>query len=536
MRSPSSRLAFQTVLVLALAALEVPAEETKFRTAFTASPTEQAVVVSGSITDMNGNPVTNCAVDVFHIASGIAYYEVNEQKQLMNPRSSPDPKGCFAIRMRYEFVTNAPPGGIRLAEGSDLASGLALCVFLPSQEPRLAGDKNGKTFTFSATTNTPNVNAGTLRTDQLLPLSGVAVRSHAVQAASEYGKTPIDLAKRERDSNIVSLPGSPSTTTSVQASTGSLAETSLSGSEFLSIKFFSSNQPTNVTAVPVPVSFRERDVDSIARRGASVVLTKRPISQPVLDALEKAGIKAIIGFNQKDIESGYYLVYIKQLANRPSVYGWCLDAESKVVIQATKAIHTLSMSYPTLPELPVAVTPEATRAEAGETLQPDKAESKSNGAASNAQTETVGVSTGQVVTVAIVPVCLSGVDKARNDITVQVAEKLTSNLISNGLFRVVSQQDVRAGFDKANLSVNDVTGKTLLDLDKAIPQHDVAVFLGPNPGKGGWYPVAVARSSDFVGKSMSIYLGSNDTPRLSVGDIAEEAQALMHPKSKDENR
>jgi hypothetical protein len=158
-------------------------------------------------------------------------------------------------------------------------------------------------------------------------------------------------------------------------------------------------------------------------------------------------------------------------------------------------------------------------------------------APSYGQTNEAPTTASKGTVVAVIPLCLAKIEEARNATTIKAAENLTAALGKETTLRVLTQKEVVAAFTKSQLSYKDVTDKNLDELDKALPPHDVVVFLGPHPGKGGWFRVAVARSSDFMGRSMSVYLGDQETVSLDAKTIMDDIKgALSAPKNTKEKK
>jgi hypothetical protein len=140
--------------------------------------------------------------------------------------------------------------------------------------------------------------------------------------------------------------------------------------------------------------------------------------------------------------------------------------------------------------------------------------------------------TGAKIRVAIVPLCLSAIPKSHNAQTQDYAAQITKVLADDPSYRVIPYADVAASLKRSGLSIADLTGSKFSDLQRALPPHDVVLFVGPHPGQGGWFPVRVAVDSDFegdaVGGSVSqVSLGSDDTlPPFNSAEAARLTKVI----------
>lgn len=134
--------------------------------------------------------------------------------------------------------------------------------------------------------------------------------------------------------------------------------------------------------------------------------------------------------------------------------------------------------------------------------------------------------------VAVVPLCFAKMGEARNANTIKAAQNLTADLGKQKGLRVLTQQQVIDGFTQSKLSYKDVTGKSLEQLDKALPAHDVDVFLGPRPSKVGLFRVGIMRSSDFMGRSLYLDLTDQATDSAEAKRIARAAKEVASVSGK----
>ena len=68
----------------------------------------------------------------------------------------------------------------------------------------------------------------------------------------------------------------------------------------------------------------DTQLNKVSSLKGDVVFTKRPISEADINNIHNHNLRVFVGFNKKDITSGYYLCYIFALAKNPAVLGWYL--------------------------------------------------------------------------------------------------------------------------------------------------------------------------------------------------------------------
>ncbi len=135
--------------------------------------------------------------------------------------------------------------------------------------------------------------------------------------------------------------------------------------------------------------------------------------------------------------------------------------------------------------------------------------------------QTVESSITKSAKIAVVPLCLGDVGEQINNVAISVAERLTRELGES--FQTTPQIVIKEVLAKAGLDYNNITGKGYKDIIAALPGHDFVVFIGPNPGKKGWFPWIVARTSDMAGTSGLTYL---DADPKSTDTILEAQEVL----------
>lgn len=130
-------------------------------------------------------------------------------------------------------------------------------------------------------------------------------------------------------------------------------------------KLFFDNKPFEIRAELAPPRFWGAEVERVLAGldpATNVIVTQRPVSSKVLATLYQNELGVFVGFRDdrakgtKDISSGYYLLWIDELAHESAVYGVVLDAQgfdAATLERAIGYIHKLYNEHPNLRRLPV---------------------------------------------------------------------------------------------------------------------------------------------------------------------------------------
>ena len=96
-------------------------------------------------------------------------------------------------------------------------------------------------------------------------------------------------------------------------------------------QFFADNKPVSLRVELLPPKFwvninNANDMRAALNPQANIIVSRRPLSQQALDAAFsiKGPASVFVGFNQKDIDSGYYMCYIHHFSSHPAIAGWTL--------------------------------------------------------------------------------------------------------------------------------------------------------------------------------------------------------------------
>ncbi len=140
-------------------------------------------------------------------------------------------------------------------------------------------------------------------------------------------------------------------------------------------------------------------------------------------------------------------------------------------------------------------------------------------------------------TVAVMPICLADRKEARNKFTISVATKLADKLAKNASFAVLPQKAMAESLGKAGIPYDDISKPELTDVDKALPKHDIVIFVGPHPGEKGWFRFAVARSPSLMADVIASMMAEKDVKdpgdlvdAVDVKRITEMIDALLGSK------
>ena len=120
----------------------------------------------------------------------------------------------------------------------------------------------------------------------------------------------------------------------------------------------------------------------------------------------------------------------------------------------------------------------------------------------SAFTQEVATSKQKQLTIVVVPICLKEAGDIANHLSISSADSLTEALTKTGSVKVITQKEVAGAMKKANLAYDNVSGKSLGEIIKALPFSHIFITVGPIR-TDGWFSWTVARTHDFMGKSAS---------------------------------
>lgn len=176
-------------------------------------------------------------------------------------------------------------------------------------------------------------------------------------AKNADGDTPLSVAKANKHTEVAKLLRDPALATE--------AYTDAPVAELPKKAVSRTGEQVNwstVNAEMAPEKFWAEDVNNVLSSlnpTTNTVVTQRPVSEQVLDRLARHHKQVIVGFNLSDIASGYYLTYIHELSNHPSVTGWALDVgytgDASFIEKVTGYAHNLYKKHTGLRRLPVSV-------------------------------------------------------------------------------------------------------------------------------------------------------------------------------------